>query len=341
MAATVLVTGGAGYIGAHACKALAAAGFLPITYDNLSTGHPYAVKWGPLVQGDLLDKPKLEETMRNFQIGAVMHFAASALVVESMHSPELYYKNNVAATLSLLEVMRKSGLSKLVFSSTCATYGNPTQLPISEAHPQAPINPYGRTKWMIEQMLADFGKAYGLQSAVLRYFNAAGADANAEIGENHTPETHLVPAVIQAALGLRPEVVVYGTTFPTADGSAVRDYVHVSDLADAHVLALQKLMSKNESFTLNLGTGTGSSVLQIIEAVETFSGKKIAVRLEAARPGEPHTLLADGARARTELGWNPSRSGLKNIVETAWKWHSLLAEQSPIVRSTMHRLVWS
>ena len=179
MAAAVLVTGGAGYIGAHACKALAAAGFLPVTYDNLSTGHPYAVKWGPLVQGDLLDQAKLAETIRNFQIGAVIHFAASALVVESMHSPELYYKNNVAATLSLLEVMRKSGLSKLVFSSTCATYGNPTQLPILETHPQAPINPYGRTKWMIEQMLADFGKAYGLHSAVLRYFYAAGADAGA------------------------------------------------------------------------------------------------------------------------------------------------------------------
>ncbi len=327
---TILVTGGAGYIGSHACKALAAAGFIPVTYDNLSTGHAYAVKWGPFVQGELLDQVKLEETMQKFQPMAVLHFAASALVVESMHSPELYYKNNVAATLSLLEVMRRNGILKLVFSSTCATYGTPTTLPITEEHPQQPINPYGRTKWMIEQMLADFGRAYGLQSAVLRYFNAAGADG--EVGENHAPETHLLPNVILTAMGLKPEVVVYGTAFPTPDGSAVRDYIHVSDLADAHVLALKKLLSDNENLVLNLGTGKGCSVLELIEAVEKFSGKKVAVRREAARAGEPHTLLADGSKARSVLGWNPSCSEINTIVETAWKWHTLLSELKPLVQ---------
>jgi len=326
----ILVTGGAGYIGSHACKALAAAGFLPVTYDNLSTGHAYAVKWGPFVQGELLDQAKLEETMQKFQPMAVLHFAASALVVESMHSPELYYKNNVAATLSLLEVMRRNGILKLVFSSTCATYGNPQKLPMTEDHPQMPINPYGRTKWMIEQMLADFGRAYGLQSAVLRYFNAAGADG--EVGENHAPETHLLPNIIHAAMGLKPEIVVYGTTFPTADGSAVRDYTHVSDLADAHVLALKKLLSDNENVVLNLGTGKGCSVLELIEAVEKFSGKKVAVRREAGRAGEPHTLCADGSKARSVLGWSPKNSEIHTIVETAWKWHTLLSELRPLVQ---------
>ncbi|HEY4254843.1 MAG TPA: UDP-glucose 4-epimerase GalE, partial [Chlamydiales bacterium] len=247
MTIPVLVTGGAGYIGSHTCKALAAAGFLPIAYDNLSTGHAYAVKWGPFVQGDLFDQAKLLETFEAFQPQAVLHFAASALVIESMHHPELYYRNNVAGTLSLLEAMRKKGLSKLVFSSTCATYGNPVELPLTEEHPQAPINPYGRSKLMIEQMLSDFSKAYGLKTAILRYFNAAGADAETEIGENHTPETHLIPSIIQAALGQKKEVVVYGTQFPTRDGSAIRDYIHVTDLADAHVLALKALLGNQEA----------------------------------------------------------------------------------------------
>jgi UDP-glucose-4-epimerase GalE len=338
MAIPILVTGGAGYIGSHTCKALAAAGFLPIAYDNLSTGHAYAVKWGPFVQGDLFDQAKLLETFDAFHPQAVLHFAASALVIESMHNPELYYRNNVAGTLSLLEAMRKKGLFRLVFSSTCATYGNPIHLPMTEEHPQAPINPYGRTKLMIEQMLSDFSNVYGLKTAVLRYFNAAGADGDTEIGENHTPETHLVPSIIQTALGLKPEVAVYGTNFPTRDGSAIRDYIHVSDLADAHVLALKYLLTEKDPLTLNLGTGNGCSVLELIEQIQKKSGKELPVRFEPSRPGEPHTLMASAAKAKELLGWIPHRSSLPNLIESAWKWHSLLLEQTPIVRSTMQRM---
>ena len=235
----ILVTGGAGYIGSHTCKALAKAGFLPVAFDNLSTGHAYAVKWGPFIQGDLNDRAKLDEAIKNYNPKAVLHFAADALVTESMENPGKYYRNNVGSSIALLEAMRDHGIGSLVFSSTCATYGDPKFTPITEDHPQAPISPYGRSKLMIEQIIADFEKAHGLKSAVLRYFNVAGADSETEIGENHTPETHLIPTVIQAALGIRSEVVVYGTDFPSKDGSAVRDYVNVQDLAAAHVGALK------------------------------------------------------------------------------------------------------
>lgn len=328
----VLVTGGAGYIGSHVCKALAKTGFLPIAYDNLSTGHAYAVKWGPLVQGDISDKTKLIETIRNFKPVAVLHFAANALSVESTQDPAKYYRNNVAGTLSLLEAMQTTGLLNLIFSSSCSTYGNPQFNPVTEDHPQIPISPYGKTKWMAEHMMTDFEAAYGLKTVFLRYFNAAGADVDTEIGENHTPETHLVPCIIQTALGLSNEIVVYGTDFPTRDGSAIRDYVHVQDLADAHVLALQYLLQNHKSLAINLGTGVGTSVLELIDAVQTFCGHTIRVRLEERRPGEPAMLAADHRRARELLGWNPKASNLPILIESAWKWHKLLFENAHLLQ---------
>ncbi len=331
MSETILVTGGAGYIGSHTCKALAKAGYLPVVYDNLSTGHAYAVKWGPFVHGDLQDRAKLTETFLSYQPKAVIHFAANAIVMESMADPAKYYLNNVGSTLALLEVMREQGVKRLVFSSTCATYGHPlSSTPLSEEHPQHPINPYGRSKLMIEQILADFERAYGLQPAILRYFNAAGADLETQIGENHTPETHLIPTLIQAALGTGGEITVYGTDFASKDGTAVRDYIHVQDLADAHVAALQ-----SEPGAFNLGTGTGYSVLEIIDAVQKFCGKTLPVRLENRRPGEPGILTADPSRARQHLHWTPRVSDLPTLIESAWKWHQLLFENAHLVRSVL------
>lgn len=335
---SVLVTGGAGYIGSHVCKALARNGFLPVTYDNLSTGHAYAVKWGPLVEGDLNDRTKLDQAFKNFKPKAVLHFAANALVIESMKHPAKYYRNNVGATLSLLESMNLSGVDRLVFSSSCATYGHPQFSPITEEHPQAPINPYGRTKLMIEQMLDDFDMAYDLKSVRLRYFNAAGADLETQIGENHTPETHLIPTVIQAALRGHDEIVVYGTDFSTADGSAVRDYIHVQDLAEAHVLALKFLLQSKKSLSLNLGTGKGISALEIIDAIQKFCGKSISVRLEERRPGEPAYLVASPQRAKEVLGWSAQNSDLNSLIDSAWKWHQLLIENTPLLRSTLDRI---
>jgi len=334
----ILVTGGAGYVGSHACKALAKAGFTPVTYDNLSTGHAYAVKWGPFVQGDLTDQALLKETLRKYQPRAVLHFAASALVIESIEHPAHYYTNNVAATLSLLNAMKECGLSTLIFSSSCATYGTAQFTPITEDHPQLPINPYGRTKWIAEQMMADFDAAYGLKTISLRYFNAAGADLDTQIGENHHPETHLIPSVIHAALGLKPQITVYGTDFPTRDGSAIRDYIHVQDLADAHVRALQYLLETKKSNAINLGTGFGASVLDIVNAVGEFCGKSIPVHLESRRAGEPSHLTADFKKARELLGWVPQYSGLPTIIESAWKWHQFLCKNTPLMLSAMQRL---
>ncbi len=330
MTETILVTGGAGYIGSHTCKALAKAGYLPVVYDNLSTGHAYAVKWGPFLQADLNDKAKLYEAFSTYKPVAVIHFAADALVVESMQNPGKYYRNNVGSTIALLEAMRDHRVRKLVFSSTCATYGNPLFTPITEKHPQNPINPYGRSKWMNEQIIHDFEAAHGLEATILRYFNVAGADLETQIGENHTPETHLFPNIILAALGLKEEIVVYGTDFQTKDGSAIRDYIHVQDLASAHVCALK--CAKN---TINLGTGTGFSVLEIIDAVQKFCGKPLPVRLENRRPGEPGILTADNRLAKEFLNWSPQVSDLPNLIESAWKWHQLLFENADLVRSVL------
>jgi len=319
---TVLVTGGAGYIGSQTCKALAKAGFLPVTYDNLSTGHRYAVKWGPLVEADLIDKTKLEETIQKFRPKAVLHFAASALVAESVENPGKYYRNNLMTSITLLEVMRDYGISNIIFSSTCATYGKVQSIPILENHPQRPINPYGRSKLMVEQMISDFEIAHGIQSVILRYFNVAGADSEGEIGENHFPETHLIPSIIQAALGIKEELIVYGIDFPTEDGSAIRDYVHVEDLADAHVSALQYLLAHKKSAKINLGTGRGYSVLEIVDAVQKFCTKPLNYKICSKRPGDPPILAADNTLAKELLGWTPHRSHISCVIESAWQWQT-------------------
>lgn len=326
----VLVTGGAGYIGSHTCKALALAGFVPVVFDNLSTGHGYAVKWGPFVQGDLNDRAKLDEALLTYRPKAVIHFAADAIVMESVANPGKYYRNNVGSTLSLLEAMRDHQIPKLIFSSTCALYGNPMGNPITETHPIQPMSPYGRSKWMNEEIIRDFEKAHGLQAVILRYFNAAGADLDTEVGENHTPETHLIPNVLQVALGLKEELVVYGTDFPSKDGSAIRDYIHVMDLARAHVAALDI-----DPATINLGTGTGHSVLEIIQKAQHICGKEIRVRIEKRRPGEPGVLTADNRKAQELLGWAPQCSDLTTLIESAWKWHQLLYQNTPLVRSAL------
>ena len=280
MAGNILVTGGAGYIGSHACKSLSAAGYRPIALDNLVYGHRWAVRWGPLVEGDLADRELLVRVMQDYAIDAVMHFAAYAYVGESMSDPGKYFRNNVSNTINLLDAMVASGVSSLVFSSTCATYGVPHQVPIGEDHPQRPINPYGESKLFIERALHWYGQAHGIRAYALRYFNAAGADPQGEIGEDHDPETHLIPLVIQAALGQRPEVKIFGTDYATPDGSAVRDYIHVTDLAEAHVQATERLLGGGDSRFLNLGTGTGHSVKEVVAAVERVSG--LAVNAQAS-----------------------------------------------------------
>lgn len=314
----ILVTGGAGYIGSHTCKALAKAGFNPITYDNLSTGHNANVQWGPLIIGDLQDRKLLKKTIQEYKPNGVLHFAASALVIESMQNPPKYYDNNVAGSIALLEVMREENISSLVFSSTCATYGHPEFSPITEEHPQKPINPYGRSKLIVEQIIND----YPIHAVILRYFNAAGADPESKIGEDHTPETHLIPSIIETAMGKRKALTVYGTDFPTKDGSAVRDYIHVEDLADAHVKALKWVLANQKSTAINLGTGIGLSIFEILKKIEAVSEKQVATQFENKREGEPAHLVADNKKAHELLGWTPKHSSLSSIIETAWKWHS-------------------
>ena len=321
MTVPILVTGGAGYIGSHAAKALARAGYEPVTYDNLGRGHRQAVRWGPLVEGDLADRARLVEAMRRHKVAAVMHFAAFAYVGESVNEPELYFRNNVANSLTLLEAMGEAGVRLMVFSSTCATYGLPEKMPIAENAPQRPVNPYGESKLMIERMLHWLGPARGLRHVALRYFNAAGADSEGEIGEDHDPETHLVPLVLLTALGRRPAIDIFGTDYPTPDGTAIRDYIHVQDLADAHVLALGHLLRGGESLALNLGTGAGHSVRAVIETAERVTGRTIARREAARRPGDPPMLVADARKARAVLGWTPKLSGLDDIIASAWAWH--------------------
>ena len=316
----VLVAGGAGYIGSHTGKALAAAGFVPVTYDNLSTGHRDFVRWGPLVEGDLLDREGLNRAFSEHCPGAVLHFAACAYVGESVENPAKYYRNNVIGALHLLDAARVGGNVPIVFSSTCAVYGEPRTLPIREDAPLAPVNPYGRTKLAIEHALADYDAAYGLRSIRLRYFNACGCDPQGDVGERHEPETHLVPSAILAALGRRPELAVFGDDYPTPDGTAIRDYVHVCDLADAHVAALRHLLEGGESASLNLGTGTGLSVREIVDAVERVTGLAVPCRIAARRPGDPALLVADGALAKRQLGFSPKRSDVESMVRSAHAW---------------------
>ena len=316
----VLVTGGAGYIGSHSCKALAAAGFVPIAYDNLASGHEWAVQWGPLEQGDILDRARLSQVFEAYSPAAVMHFAAHAYVGELVEQPAKYYRNNVAGTLSLLEVMREHSVEQIVFSSTCATYGVPQTIPIPDDHPQNPINPYGASKLMIERMLADFGAAYGLRSISLRYFNAAGADPDGEVGEDHDPETHLIPLVLEAAVGKRPNITIYGTDYDTPDGTCIRDYVHVTDLAEAHVLALKALQANCNSASYNLGTGNGFSVREVINTAHAVTGRAIAAKEGPRRAGDPSRLVADAIRAMSDLGWKPQYCDLEKVIATAWNW---------------------
>jgi UDP-glucose 4-epimerase len=316
----ILVTGGAGYIGSHAARLFANRGNEVWVYDNLSRGHEQAVPDGRLIVGDLLDTPTLEEALRRQRIDAVVHFAALSYVGESVREPALYYRNNVGGTLGLLDAMRRCGVGRLVFSSTAAVYGVPRRVPIMEDEPAAPINPYGRTKLAVEWALADHAAAYGLGFAALRYFNAAGASPDGAVGEDHDPETHLIPIILQAALRLRADVEVFGTDYPTPDGTCVRDYVHVDDLAEAHLLALQRL-EPGCGRAYNLGTGRGFSVREVLAACEEVTGRRIPVRLGPRRPGDPPELVASAERAVRELGWQPRHTDLREIVETAWRWH--------------------
>lgn len=315
----ILVTGGAGYIGSHCCKLLAESGYEPVVYDNLVYGHTWAIKWGPFVKGDISNTELLKEVLIKLQIEAVLHFAAFAYVGESVTNPDIYYSNNVVGTLKLLNAMRECGVKKIVFSSTCATYGNPQTVPLSENHPQNPINPYGKSKLMVETILKDFKSAYQLDFVSLRYFNAAGADPDSEIGEAHHPETHLIPLTLNAALGKGPSLTVFGIDYPTFDGSCIRDYIHVNDLAQAHLLALQALERGNCSEVYNIGNGKGFSVKEVIQTTEKVTGKKISVIYGDRRPGDPPILIADSSKLIRELNWKPNYSRLDTIIETAYQ----------------------
>jgi UDP-arabinose 4-epimerase len=317
MSHTILVTGGAGFIGSHVCKLLATHGFDPVTYDNLSTGHRDAVRWGPLVVGDILDRGKLKLAVDTFKPIAVMHFAAVASVAESVADPALYFRNNVMGTLSLLDICKASGIRKVIFSSSCATYGIPAELPIREATPQQPINPYGGSKLIGEMMLGDFESTAGISHVALRYFNACGADLDGQLCERHDPETHLIPRVLMAASGVSPSFELFGEDYPTPDGTCIRDYVHVSDLAQAHLLALRHLLDGGESLAVNIGTGTGLSIREILGAVSRITGRIVPTVSRDRRPGDPPALYADGALMREKLGFTPRYSDIDTIIETA------------------------
>jgi UDP-arabinose 4-epimerase len=317
----ILVTGGAGYIGSHTAKRLAREGFDVAVFDNLSRGHRDFVKWGPLVEGDLHDGALLRETLRWFKPQAVIHFAAFAYVGESVGNPGLYYRNNVGGTLSLLEAMRAADVGAIIVSSTCATYGQPDKMPIAEDCPQSPINPYGASKLMMERLCKDFETACGLRSVALRYFNACGADTDCEIGERHDPEPHLIPRILMAADGQIGALDVFGDDYPTPDGTCIRDYIHVDDLADAHIRAARYLIDGGASDAFNLGTGRGASVLEVIAAAETASKKSVPRTISARRAGDPAMLVADPSKARRVLGWQAGNSDLESIASSAWAWH--------------------
>ncbi|HET6604842.1 MAG TPA: UDP-glucose 4-epimerase GalE [Xanthomonadaceae bacterium] len=321
MANAILVCGGAGYIGSHMCRRLAQAGYLPVVFDNLSTGHREAVRWGPLVEGDLLEPAQLAELFARHRFDAVLHFAARALVSESVADPAGYLRTNLVGTLNLLDAMQTAGVDRLVFSSTCAVYGDPAYLPIDEAHPTAPVNPYGWSKLLAERAIGEYCRGYRMRAIALRYFNVAGAAEGGEIGEDHDPETHLVPNVIRAALdpSLGP-VRIFGTDFPTADGTCVRDYVHVEDLCEAHLLALGRLTELDGFNAINLGTGGGHSVNDVLLACRRALDGPPEARYEARRPGDPSSLVASHALALDVLGWRPQRA-LDEIIASAIEWH--------------------
>lgn len=321
MKRAVLVTGGAGYVGAHTCKALAKAGYLPVAYDNLSTGHESFVRWGPFVKGDIHDATAVSATLRQYGAIATMHFAANAYVRESIVDPAKYYMNNVTGTLSLLAGMRVAECKHVVFSSTCAVYGDPALMPIVESTTPTPVNPYGSSKLMVERILGDFQTAYDLRSICLRYFNACGADEAAEIGELRDPETHLIARAMMALQGYIDDFQVFGNDFNTLDGTAVRDYVHVADLADAHCAALDLLLRGGTTSIFNLGTGVGTSVKQVLDAVQVVTGRALPAIVGRRQLGDPAELVADATVARRVLGFTPGRSDLQKIIETAWAWH--------------------
>lgn len=319
----ILVTGGAGYVGSHTCLALQQAGYQPVAYDDLSRGYRWAVRFGPLEEGNILDTRRLVDAIERHKPIAIIHFAALTYVGESQLDPALYYRNNVVGTLSILEAMRQTNTHTIVFSSTAAVYGAPTVTPIPENVPLLPVNPYGTSKLTVERMLADFSSAYGFKAAALRYFNAAGADPEARIGEAHDPETHLIPLVLDTASGRRKNISVFGNDYPTTDGTCIRDYIHVLDLAEAHVRALSFLTAKTDAamLALNLGTGSGASVRNVIETAERVTGRAIAIKNAPRRAGDPPALVANASRAKEILGWSAARPALETQIKDAWRWH--------------------
>jgi UDP-glucose 4-epimerase len=316
----VFVTGGAGYIGSHVVKGLLRQGYHPIVYDNLQTGHREAAKHATFIEGDLADGAKLKQAFESYPIQAVMHFAADCLVGESVENPEKYFNNNVKNSIQLIEIMEEYDIDKIIFSSSAAVFGEPKETPIAEDHPCIPVNPYGETKWIFEKVLRSFSESGKLNYISLRYFNAAGADPDGDLGEDHTPETHLIPLVFRAALTGNP-VFIYGTDYDTPDGTCIRDYIHVADLAQAHILGLQRLEKEEDSAIYNLGNGNGYSVKEVIETAHKVTGMKIVSIDSTRRPGDPARLVASSEKIGRELGWKPEYPDLKMIIETAWHWH--------------------
>jgi UDP-glucose 4-epimerase len=328
----IMIVGGAGYIGSHMVKMLCQRGFQVTVLDNLSTGYRDAVLGGRFVKGDLADRPLLERLFAEEAFDGVMHFASCIQVGESVREPAKYYRNNVAHTQNLLDAMVARGVLHFIFSSSAAIFGEPLRLPIDETHPQEPVNPYGRSKWMVEQIAADYDRAYGLKSVSLRYFNAAGADPEGELGERHDPETHLIPLVLQAASGRRSHISVFGTDYDTPDGTCIRDYIHVQDLCTAHLLALQRLWEGVESTAYNLGSGNGFSVRQVIETARAVTGHPVVVEYGVRRDGDPACLVADSRRAREELSWRPQYGELATLIEHAWRWEGILSQKTLVQR---------
>jgi UDP-glucose 4-epimerase len=318
---TILVAGGAGYIGSHTCLDLHSKGFKPVVYDNLSNGHAEFVKWGPLEVGDIRDRRTLDDVLRKYTPRAIIHFAAAIEVGASVRDPGAYYDNNVAGTITLVRAAQAAGIDKFVFSSTCATYGVPSSIPMDEGHAQLPLNPYGRSKLIVEQILQELDRYQGFRSCILRYFNAAGADPEGRIGEWHSPETHAIPIAMDAALGRRPYFQIMGTDYDTRDGSCVRDFVHVLDLADAHTHAVEHLLNNGGSQALNLGTGQGTTVKELVDTVRVIVGRSFDVRYGPRREGDSPVLVADNALAKRTIGWSP-RHDLRSIIDTAWNWHA-------------------